>query len=349
MDGIHHGKTQTSKKTCARSELIRSCLCLLRQELRDNFEQHAPRWTNNLSRVQRNRLRELEENPTVRVLTTDKNLGPALVSTEWVEQETLKHLIDTASYAKVTKDDWTIRRQKVIETRERLINSYSSFLPPNWHKFLRSLDNNPRSLDPTKFYIIPKIHKSPEAGTPIESSHSYITKPISIFVDELVKPSINMPTMLRDSGELIQCLENIELPANCLLVTADVSSLYPNIDTKKAIIAVDLLLREGKVAETPLLVQLTRLIFENNFLKSEFSCDIYHQTFGIATGTPFAVTAANAFMYYHERDIIELGCTLDIFASTNASLMICLSYGMALGKTSLNFLVLSILRMNALR
>ena len=131
-------------------------------------------------------------------------------------------------------------------------------------------------------------------------------EPISIFVDELVKPSINMPTMLRDSGELIQCLENIELPANCLLVTADVSSLYPNIDTKKAIIAVDLLLREGKVAETPLLVELTRLIFENNFLKSEFSCDIYHQTFGIATGTPFAVTAANAFMYYHERDIIEL-------------------------------------------
>ena len=46
--------------------------------------------------------------------------------------------------------------------------------------------------------------------------------------------------------------------------------------------------------------------FENNFLKSEFSSDIYHQTFGIAMGTPFAVTAANAFMYYHERDIIEL-------------------------------------------
>ena len=28
-------------------------------------------------------------------------------------------------------------------------------------------------------------------------------------------------------------------------------------------------------------------------------------TFGIPMGTPFAVTAANAFMYYHERDIIE--------------------------------------------
>ena len=72
-----------------------------------------------------------------------------------------------------------------------------------------------------------------------------------------------MPTVLHDSGELIQCLERIELPANCILVTADVSSLYPNIDTKKAIIALDLLLREGKVAQTALLVQLTRIVFAN--------------------------------------------------------------------------------------
>lgn len=93
---------------------------------------------------------------------------------------------------------------------------------------------------------------------------------------------------------------------DCLLVTSDVSSLYPNIDTKKAIIVLDLLLREGKVAQTPLSVQFTRLVFDNNFLQSEFSRDIYHQTYGIAMGTPFAVTAANAFMYYHERDIFEL-------------------------------------------
>lgn len=63
-------------------------------------------------------------------------------------------------------------------------------------------------------------------GRPIAASHSYITRPICIFGDELVKPSIQMPTVLHDSGELIQCSENIELPANCLLVMADVSSLY---------------------------------------------------------------------------------------------------------------------------
>ena len=116
-------------------------------------------------------LHELKENPTVRVLVTDKNLRPALVFTDWVEKETLKHLNDTKSYAQVTKDDWTFRRQKVIETRDKLVNSYSRFLQPNSLKFLCSLDDSPSSIDPAKFYIIPKIHKSPIAGRPIVASH----------------------------------------------------------------------------------------------------------------------------------------------------------------------------------
>ena len=110
------------------------------------------------------------------------------------------HLNDTKSYSKITEDDWLFRRQKVLETWDKLVNSYSRFLPPNLLKFLCSVNNNPRSLDPAKFYIIPKIHKSPIAGRPIAASHSYITCPISIFVDELVKPSITMPMVLCDLG-----------------------------------------------------------------------------------------------------------------------------------------------------
>ena len=157
-------------------------------------------------------------------------------------------------------------------------------------------------VTPAKFYVIPKIHKTPMVARPIVASHSYITRPLSIFVDELVKPEIQMPTVLRDSSEWILLLENTVLPSsNCFLVTADVVSLYPNVDIKKALVGLDLLLREACAPETPLLVQLARLILENNYLSSEF----FHQEFGIAMGTPFAVTIANAFMYYHEKDIIE--------------------------------------------
>ena len=79
----------------------------------------------------------------------------------------------------------------------------------------------------------------------------------------------------------------------------------PNVDHKKALVALDLLLREARSPETPLLVELARLILENNYLSSKFSPGIFHQEFGIAMGKPFALTIANAFMYYHEKDIVE--------------------------------------------
>ena len=111
---------------------------------------------------------------------------------------------------------------------------------------------------------------------------------------------------LGTQSELTQLLENTVLPdGDCFLVTADVASLYPKVNTKKALIALDLLLREAGAPETPLLIQLARLVFENNYLSSEFSPDIFYQKFGIAMGAPFSVTVANAFMYHHEKDMVD--------------------------------------------
>ena len=278
-------------------------LYALRKELQKNFVVSKPHWRNNLTKQEREDLLKLKSNANIRVLPTDKNLGPAVLPTNWVQGETLKLLNDELSYRQVTQQDWYANRLKVICTRDRLMSIYSRFISSDAARFLRSFDH---FVNPAKFYVIPKIHKDPMVGRPIAASHSYITRPISIFVDELTKPKIHMPTVLRDSGELIYLLENTVLPdSNCFLVTADVVSLYPNVDTKKALIALDLLLREARVAETPLLIQLARIVLDNNYLSSEFSPAIFHQVFGIAMGTPFAVTVANAFMYYHEIDIVE--------------------------------------------
>lgn len=71
-------------------------------------------------------------------------------------------------------------------------------------------------------------------GRPIAASHSFITRPISTFVDELIKPKVHMPTVLRDSGELIQLLENTVLPdGDCFLVTADVASLIRTLTLRR--------------------------------------------------------------------------------------------------------------------
>ena len=112
---------------------------------------------------------------------------------------------------------------------------------------------------------------------------------------------VYLPTVLRDSSELVQLLENTVVPeSNCFLVTADVITLYPNVDTKKALVALHLLLREAWAHETPLLIQFARLVYLPNL-----GPDIFHQKFGIAIGTPFAVSAANALMFHHEKDISQ--------------------------------------------
>ena len=63
------------------------------------------------------------------------------------------------------------------------------------------------SINPANFYIIHKIIfiSRPRLGSPSLPFTPIITRPISIIVDELVKPSIHMATVLHDSGELIQC------------------------------------------------------------------------------------------------------------------------------------------------
>lgn len=138
---------------------------------------------------------------------------------------------------KESADEWWIRHHKVIETQDRLVKSYLHFPPPNRLSFFMALTIT------LEVYILPnstlflRFINHPSLVGQLQL-HSYIMCPISIFVDDLVKPSIAKPMLLCDSHKLMQYLETVQLPVNYFLATA-VSSLYPNIDTKD-IIALDL-------------------------------------------------------------------------------------------------------------
>ena len=78
-------------------------------------------WNANLKSNITAELKNLKENKAVRVTDTDKNLSPAVVSTDWM---TLKHLSDRRlTRARATQEEWYHRRCKVIENRERLMNT----------------------------------------------------------------------------------------------------------------------------------------------------------------------------------------------------------------------------------
>ena len=57
----------------------------LRETLRRNISECKPHWKDNLTRQDRTELKDLKSNQAVRVLPTDKNLGPAQMSTDWVK------------------------------------------------------------------------------------------------------------------------------------------------------------------------------------------------------------------------------------------------------------------------
>ena len=78
---------------------------------------------------ERNRLREIKKDPTVRVLAKEKNLGPAPISTEWIEQETLKHLLMTLNLMlkPPTKDDWKFIRQRCLRQEKNLLKVTLAF------------------------------------------------------------------------------------------------------------------------------------------------------------------------------------------------------------------------------
>ena len=137
-------------------------------------------------------------------------------------------------------------------------------------------------------------------GRPIVASHGYITRPLtSIFVDEYVKAGLKIPAVLsRFSNKKGKNHPIIHIEIGGRESLLRVPTLYSGIA------AVDLLFREARAPEKPLLIQFSRLVFENNFLKTEFCGDIFHQAFGIVMGTPFAVTTADAFMHYLEKDVV---------------------------------------------
>ena len=90
------------------------------------------------------------------------------------------HLQDELSYSKVTSGDWYVSHLNVIKCHGQLLTTYSRFTFLNVPKFLHSYDH---FGNPAKFNVIPKIHKDPMVGRPIAASPSYITWPISIFVE----------------------------------------------------------------------------------------------------------------------------------------------------------------------
>ena len=163
-------------------------------------------------------------------------------------------------------------------------------------------------VKPGRFYILPKVHKPGNPGRPIVSSNSHPTERLSHFVDYHLQPLVHkLPSFVKDTNDFLNKLLTIgNLPANSLLATLDVSSLYTNIPHNEGINACDHFLRSSShnTIPTGTLCDLIRMILTmNNF---SFNDNHYLQIHGTAMGTKMAPSYANLFLGYFEANVWKL-------------------------------------------
>ena len=150
------------------------------------------------------------------------------------------------------------------------------------------------------FYGLPKIHKF---NIPIVSGCDGPTDKLSQFIAHFIQPfAESLPSYFKDTTHFLRLLQSQKFPSNnCILVTADVTSLYTNIQHREGIDAVRFFMERTPLDKRPKNcppIAFIDIILETILTHStfQFSHDFFHQISGASMGTRMAPPYANLFM-----------------------------------------------------
>jgi len=155
------------------------------------------------------------------------------------------------------------------------------------------------------FYLLPKIHKSRSSwphpfcppGRPIVADVNTESSNLCAFIDSYLQPFANKhPSYIKDTFHFIRKIQNQPIHADYLLFTADVESLYTNMDHD---LIIQFIRDAWNLDNDPspfyeyLLNLLSITLCNNDF---EFNSQFFLQILGIAMGRKYAPAAANIYL-----------------------------------------------------
>ena len=247
------------------------------------------RISDNLTKDERTALKTLSKRTDIIIKPADKGSGTVVMERQMYINECNRKLNDTTFYEKHNKDI----TNKVTTT----VKQYLQQMKEDGH-----IDSDtysywtPRDPECSRFYILPKLHKNRDKspGRPIVSANGHPTERISEFLSDILNPPVfKLPSFLKDSAHFLNKLSNIgNLPANSLLVTLDVSSLYTNILHSEGVQAAREYLHKRTTQNPP-------THRNKNF---EFNEQFYLHEHGTAMGTRMAPPYANLLMGTFEEN-----------------------------------------------
>jgi len=286
--------------------------------------------------ISQKRVASYLRNNNLLLLTTDKNLGCALVTRDWYIDNTQKFLDLTPQFVPRSSFEWTDACIDTIsdislfvETYSNVLNQINEMIPEFILSKLPAEDAIHQMKAPT-FKGLPKIHKKPWAFRPIIPCHSVPQAPLGIFLDWFLKPVLNsLPTVLNGSKELAIKLRDLNVKLNSLqihssrrlyVITGDITAFYTNVPRElvekevlkkwsEFVMTVDNELYES-VSGTdirglwePMLTDALRIAGGN--LYYEFNNTYGEQTDGLAMGVPHSPLLANIFGFQCEIDEVN--------------------------------------------
>lgn len=211
-------------------------------------------------------LRDFLQDGQFLVKITDKNLGLAVITKDWYSKECELHLSNKKAYTLVSPEAILGLDRKLFD-----IIKGNVFTPTIKKFLLQSM-----IADLPRFYVIPKIHKTPWASRPIIPSHSWVTSRASEVVDYFLQPLLSQYNFVLNRTKafltgLRSAVSKTDSLHNCILVSGDVRAMYTNIDPDEAIHRVGGLLKDcnlkGNSCEG--IFELLKFILQNNFFGYE--------------------------------------------------------------------------------
>lgn len=270
-------------------------------------------------------LRRLMTDSTITIKPADKNLGMVLVDTDWYNAELLRMLQDRVTYepfkpsrrikGKTTPFTFLQLQKELLTQLGKTVSRHEGSLKlwnPHYAdavvKFLKRAITAETCMLPS-IYLLIKVHKaSGLCGRPIVPSTRWLTTPASVVVDHLLQEIVraaNITHIVKDTKSFVVELEETVLPTrDGIFVTADIASLYTNIDTEMGLRLVRQFLVEQSVdcGHTELIMDLLTFVMRNSYL--QFRDLILHQIDGTAMGTAAAPTYANIVVYMLEKSTV---------------------------------------------
>ena len=259
---------------------------------------------NNLTPGEHKALKELQNIEDIIIKPADKGSAVVVMNKSDYLKEGLKQLSNPFFYQKVKSDLTEKHRLEVQSFIEQMYNNDEIDLTVI--NYLRDQECRTSQL-----YLLPKIHKGiiPPPGRPIVSANGCPTEKISQLVDHFLNPPTTLSnSYVKDTTHFLQKMSNIgPLPANCLLVTLDIVSLYTNVPNAGGLNAARQSLANFRPdpnvrPSNESIIHLLELVLTmNNF---DFHGDHYIQVGGVAMGTKLAPSYAITYMNWFEETYV---------------------------------------------